>query len=141
MTKKQAEDLNKVFRQNNLQITKLKNEIDSLKKYSPPPRTVRGTLLLHDTVTVIDTLTLTDTIKNTIQVNDTTYPRLKGSVLLPKGDYWLYTFNEKTQRYEMDRNSVEAQKVEKGDKIQLNILTVWSTTVVLLTAMVYFLGI
>jgi len=141
MTKKQAEDLNKVFRQNNLQITKLKNEIDSLKKYSPPPRTVRGTLLLHDTVTVIDTLTLTDTIKNTIQVNDTVYPRLKGSVLLPKGDYWLYTFNEKTQRYEMDRNSVEAQKVEKGDKIQLNILTVWSTTVVLLTAMVYFLGI
>jgi hypothetical protein len=65
----------------------------------------------------------------------------KKEVLLPKGDYWLYTFNEKTQRYEMDRNSVEAQKVEKGDKIQLNILTVWSTTVVLLTAMVYFLGI
>jgi hypothetical protein len=141
MTKKQAGDINIVFRQNNLQISKLKHEIDSLKKLPAPQRTVRGTLLLHDTVTVRDTLTITDTIRNSIQVNDTTYPRLKGSVLLPKGDYWLYTFNEKTQRYEMDRNSVEAQKVEKGDRIQVNILTVWSITVMILTSMVYFLGV
>ena len=141
MTKKQAEDINKIFRQNSLQISKLKHEIDSLKKYSPTPRTVRGTLLLHDTVIVRDTLTITDTIRNSIRVNDTIHPRLKGSVLLPKGDYWLYTFNEKTQRYEMDPGSVEAQKIEKGDRVDFNIITVFSTTVLLLTAMIYFLGV
>jgi hypothetical protein len=98
---------------------------------------VCNTLSLHDALPI----SITDTIRNSIQVNDTTYPRLKGSVLLPKGDYWLYTFNEKTQRYEMDPSSVEVQKIEKGNRIETIIVTVWGTTVVLLTAMIYFLGV
>ena len=86
MTKKQAEDITKVFRQNNLQITKLKTEIDSLKTLPLIPVSSRDTLVVID-VTKIQ------------------------------------------------------EKVDKGERLQLTILTVWSTTVVLLTAMVYFLGI
>ena len=141
MTKKQAEDVNKIFRQNNLQINKLKKEIDSLKVTPPPLRTVRGTLLLHDTVTVVDTLTLTDTIKNTITVTDTIRPRLRGSVLLPRGEYWLYTFNEKNNCYEMDSNTLQALKEQNQERVGLKIIAVWSTTVIFLTSLIFFLGV
>jgi hypothetical protein len=143
MTKKQAEDINKVFRQNNLQLAKLKREIDSLKVSPPPPppRTVRGTLLLHDTVTVVDTLKLTDTIRNTVTITDTIGPRLRGSVLLPKGDFWLYTYNEKTQRYEMDSNTLNAIKENNKDRTGSTIMAIWSTTVVVLMSMIIFLGV
>lgn len=141
MTKKQAEDVNKIFRQNSLQINKLKKEIDSLKNITPPTRTVRGTLLLHDTVTVVDTLKLTDTIKNVVTVTDTIGPRLRGSVLLPKGDFWLYTYNEKTQRYEMDSNTLNAVKENNKDKTGSTIMAIWSTTVIVLMSIVIFLGV
>ena len=49
-------------------------------------------------------------LRNTVTITDTIGPRLRGSVLLPKGDFWLYTYNEKTQRYEMDSNTLNAIK-------------------------------
>jgi hypothetical protein len=147
MTKKQAEDVNKIFRQNSLQISKLKKEIDSLKNITLTPRTVRGTLLLHDTVTVVDTLKLTDTIKNIITVTDTIGPRLRGSVLLPKGEFWLYTYDEAKQRYEMDPNTLQAitqsnieRKEKNRDKISRDIIAIWSTTVIWLVTIVLFVG-
>lgn len=140
MTKKQAEDINKIFRQNNLQLANLKKEIDSLKSI-PQPKTIKGTLLLHDTVTVIDTLKLTDTVRNIVTVTDTIGPRLRGSVLLPKGDYWLYTYNEKTQRYEMDSSTLEAMKKINQNKTDSNIITIWSATVIVLMSMIIFLGV
>ena len=78
MTKKQAENINIVFKNTKTQIDKLKIEIDSITK-----------------------------IKPTI-VRDTIYKR--GSILIPNGNYLLYNFNEKENRYELDPNSVVAAK-------------------------------
>ena len=79
MTKKQAENINMVFKNTKTQIDKLKIEIDSITKIKP---------------------TL---------VRDTIYKR--GSILIPNGNYLLYNFNERENRYELDPNSVVTAKV------------------------------
>lgn len=143
MTKKQAADINQIFRTNKEYISKLKLEIDSLKKPVPfytPPKIVKGILVVHDTVTVIDTLRRVDTIKNTVTVTDTIGPRLRGSVLLPKGDFWLYTYNEKNQRYELDPNTLNAVKENNKDRLGTNLMLIWSTTVIILTSIIFFTG-
>ena len=78
MTKKQAENINMVFKNTKTQIDKLKIEIDSITKIKP---------------------TL---------VRDTVYKR--GSILIPNGNYLLYNFNERENRYELDPNSVVTAK-------------------------------
>lgn len=78
MTKKQAENINMVFKNTKTQIDKLKIEIDSITKIKPAV------------------------------VRDTIYKR--GSILIPNGNYLLYNFNEKENRYELDPNSVVAAK-------------------------------
>ena len=84
MTKKQAENINIVFKNAKTQIDKLKVEIDSITK-----------------------------IKPTV-VRDTIYKR--GSILIPNGNYLLYNFNEKENRYELDPNSIVATKgIENKD--------------------------
>ena len=87
MTKKQAENINIVFKNTKTQIDKLKIEIDSITK-----------------------------IKPTI-VRDTIYKR--GSILIPNGNYLLYNFNEKENRYELDPNSiVTAKETEDAEAIK-----------------------
>ena len=84
MTKKQAENINIVFKNAKTQIDKLKVEIDSITKIKP------------------------------IVVRDTIYKR--GSILIPNGNYLLYNFNEKENRYELDPNSIVATKgIENKD--------------------------
>lgn len=78
MTKKQAENINFIFKNTKTQIDKLKIEIDSITKIKPSV------------------------------VRDTIYKR--GSILIPNGNYLLYNFNEKENRYELDPNSVVAAK-------------------------------
>jgi hypothetical protein len=78
MTKKQAENINMVFKNTKTQIDKLKIEIDSITKIKP---------------------TL---------VRDTVYKR--GSILIPNGNYLLYNFNERENKYELDPNSVVTAK-------------------------------
>ena len=87
MTKKQAENINIVFKNTKTQIDKLKIEIDSITK-----------------------------IKPTV-VKDTIYKR--GSILIPNGNYLLYNFNEKENRYELDPNSiVTAKETEDAEAIK-----------------------
>jgi hypothetical protein len=87
MTKKQAENINIVFKNTKTQIDKLKIEIDSITK-----------------------------IKPTV-VRDTIYKR--GSILIPNGNYLLYNFNEKENRYELDPNSiVTAKETEDAEAIK-----------------------
>jgi hypothetical protein len=87
MTKKQAENINIVFKNTKTQIDKLKIEIDSIIK-----------------------------IKPTV-VRDTIYKR--GSILIPNGNYLLYNFNEKENRYELDPNSiVTAKETEDAEAIK-----------------------
>jgi len=87
MTKKQAENINIVFKNTKTQIDKLKIEIDSITK-----------------------------IKPTV-VRDTIYKR--GSILIPNGNYLLYNFNEKENRYELDPNSiVTAKETEDAESIK-----------------------
>ena len=87
MTKKQAENINIVFKNTKTQIDKLKIEIDSITK-----------------------------IKPTV-VRDTIYKR--GSILIPNGNYLLYNFNEKENRYELDPNSIiTAKETEDAEAIK-----------------------
>jgi hypothetical protein len=79
MTKKQAENINIVFKNTKTQIDKLKLELDSITKIKPT------------------------------FVRDTVYKR--GSILIPKGSYLLYNYNEKENRYELDPNSIDAKAI------------------------------
>lgn len=102
MTKKQAENINMVFKNTKTQIDKLKIEIDSITKIKP---------------------TL---------VRDTVYKR--GSILIPNGNYLLYNFNERENRYELDPNSVVAAKavVDSATKRDVIVTTIGFISVIVL---------
>lgn len=102
MTKKQAENINLIFKNTKTQIDKLKIELDSITKVKP---------------------TL---------VRDTVYKR--GSILIPKGSYLLYNYNEKQNRYELDPNSIDAKGItdESSDRKGVIISSIGFITVITL---------
>jgi hypothetical protein len=88
MTKKQADNINVIFKNTKTQIDKLKIELDSVTKIKP---------------TVI---------------RDTVIKKERGSILIPNSDYLLYNYNEKNSRYELDSQSAELAKIKKEERKQ-----------------------